>query len=80
MKLRKTMGAGRTMKLLEAEMDELDAEGDRLVQERRMAEAQKNEKVRDRADAAEVHDAILEAGALSCCLYHLTLVQMQFRN
>lgn len=64
-KLRKTMGAGRTMKLLEAEMDELDAQGDRLVQERRMAEAEKNEKVRDRADAAEVHDAVLEAGALS---------------
>ncbi len=64
-KLRKSLGAGRTMKLLEAEMDELDDEGDRLVQERRMAEAEKNQKVRDRADATEVHDAIRETGALS---------------
>jgi FtsZ-binding cell division protein ZapB len=53
------------MKLLEAEMDELDEEGDRLVQDRRMAEAEKNEKLRNRADAAEVHDAIREAGALN---------------
>lgn len=64
-KLRQSLGAGRTMKLLEAEMDELDEEGDRLVQDRRMAEAEKNEKLRNRADAAEVHDAIREAGALN---------------
>lgn len=63
-KLRETLGAGRTMKLLEAEMDELDEQGSSLTQERRMAEAEKNEKVRERADAAEVHAAILEAGAL----------------
>lgn len=72
-KLRKSLGAGRTMKLLEAEMDELDEEGDRLVQERRMAEAEKNQKVRDRADAAEVHEAILETGALSSfCLLSIS--------
>ena len=40
-KLRKTLGAGRTMKLLEAEMEELEDEGDNLVQERRMAEKEK---------------------------------------
>ena len=72
-KLRQSLGAGRTMKLLEAEMDELDEEGDRLVQDRRMAEAEKNEKLRSRADAAEVHAAILETGALSSCRLYLTV-------
>ena len=61
-KLRESLGAGRTMKLLEAEMDELDKEGDNLVQERRMTEKEKTEAVLQRSDAAAAHEALLEAG------------------
>eukprot|EP01046_Picozoa_sp_COSAG06_P054422 COSAG06_NODE_9687_length_1844_cov_1.590258_4_plen_79_part_00 len=53
------------MKLLEAEMEELEDEGDNLVQERRMAEKEKNDIVLERADAAEAHAALLENGALT---------------
>ena len=79
-KLRKTLGAGRTMKLLEAEMEELEDEGDNLVQQRRMAEKEKNDFVLERADAAEAHAALLENGALTmpCTAQERALARLPF--